>query len=161
MGSAMTGIEIVFMVVLVLATIGFGIAAVATFASVRFESYLARWSLFLGPAWHMRPGRAIRVLRVLAVGTTLMVGGLVVLNLPAESLLSPDGGLLAMLVWVAWMLLVTVLGFVVALTGRPRLLVVPQVRGLTTDEADQWVHDHARLPGAWQEHVYGRRLDEE
>lgn len=146
-------------VVLSAFVIGMGVVLYQSFASVRHARYLARWSFFAAGPFKIRPGRAARILRVLTAGSMVVAAGLVpmglVLEVYPDPATLPDWYLLGTLMWFGFTVLTAVLSIVVALSGRPRGLVIPQVRGLTVDEADAWVQRTMDLPANWAAHVNG------
>lgn len=136
-----------------------GVILRLSFAPVRYARYLARWSFFAAGPFKIRPGRAARILRVLTAGSMVVVAGVVAMLLVLEAYPDPatlpDWYLLGTLVWFGVFVLSAVLSIVVALSGRPRGLMIPQVRGLSVDEADAWVQRTMDLPPNWAAYVNG------
>lgn len=139
--------------------IGMGVALHRTFAPARYARYLARWSHFAAGPFNIRPGRAARILRVLTASLMVVVAGALALCLVLEAYPDPatvpDWYLPAGLVWFGVFVITAVLSTVVAVSGRPRVLMIPQVRGLSVDEADAWVQRTMDLPANWAAHVNG------
>lgn len=139
--------------------IGMGVALHRTFAPVRYARYLARWSYFAAGQFRIRPGRAARILRVLTTGLMVVVAGVggmvLVLEAYPDPATVPDWYLLSTLVWFGVVVLTALLSIVVALSGRPSVLVIPQLRGLPVDEADAWVQRTMDLPANWAAHLNG------
>lgn len=160
----MSGVELAAIVTLLVAAVGMAVSLATTFAPVRYEAYLARWSYFSRGTLHMRVGHAVRVLRVMTVAVIWAIVVPPVVLLAAPSLLEsapvqeyPAWLIPVVQVWIAGLAVLAVLTTVVARTGRPQALVIPQVRGLTLDEAERWVRDTVRLPAAWEAHLRGGR----
>ncbi|GIG41881.1 hypothetical protein Cph01nite_36430 [Cellulomonas phragmiteti] len=150
---------VVAAVVITALVIGMGVVLHRTFAPVRYARYLARWAYFTAGPYGIRPGRAARIVRVLTAGLMVVVAGALVLCLVLEAYPDPatvpDWYLVATLVWCGVAVLTAVLSIVVGLSGRPRALMISQLRGLSVDEADAWVQRTMKLPAEWAAHVDG------
>lgn len=146
-------------VVLSAFVIGMGVVLRLTFAPVRYARYLARLSFFNAGPFRTRPGRAARTMRVQTAGAMVVAAGVVAMNLVLEAYPDPatlpDWYLVGTVVWFGFFVLTVVLSIVVAFSGRPRVLMIPQVRGLSVDEADAWVQSTMDLPANWAAHVNG------
>lgn len=102
-----------------------------------------------------------RVLRGLMGGLVLVVAGVLglvlVLDAHPDPATVPGWYLPVSLVWMGVVVLTAVVSTVVAVLGVPKMLMVPQVRGLSVDEADARVRGPMRLPPRWDAHLNGSR----